>query len=120
MIDALAAGWADERPLRGVASHCQLAAPALGVLDAFGDDGQAELCARSIVDRHDHIVLAVPLRPATNERSIFSSSAGRPAQVAQRRVAGAEVVDDERGRRARAAASGKSIERAGRTSGCSR
>jgi len=94
---------ADEGALRGVAPHRPQPQQRLLALDALGDDVSPRLCARSIVDSDDDLVLAA--HEPGDERSVDLQLVDRQApQVAERRIAGAEVVDDDGGRPFRAAA----------------
>ena len=78
-------------------SCCEQRALTLG-LDALGDDVEAHR-QRHRDDRADDLGVVGVVLDAGDERAVdLDLGHGEPAQVAQRRVAGAEVVDGERSR----------------------
>jgi len=64
----------DERALAGVAAE-RIRRAHLSLSTPSANDPEPEVCARSIVDSHDHVVDPMS-RLAMNERSILSSSTG--------------------------------------------
>ena len=64
-------------------------------LDALGDDLEAHGLGEADDQAYERGVVVGDARPSTNSRAILRMSSGQVAQVAERRVAGAEVVERE-------------------------
>ena len=64
-------------------------------LDTFGDDGEVQRLGEADDRAHDRLALGVPAE-TVDERAVDLQRVDRePLEVGERRVAGAEVVDDE-------------------------
>nr|WP_255600999.1 hypothetical protein [Blastococcus sp. LR1] len=86
---------AEEVALRDVAAQLAQRGHVLGLLDALGDDGQAEVVPEVHGAAHEDGVLRAG-RHAEHERAVdLELVHGQPAQVAHRAVPGAEVVDGQ-------------------------
>ena len=94
--DVVAGGRLGEvEALRGVASEAAQLGELLARLDSFGDRPKTERVGQGDDGRDDGRVARVTAQPVDEGLVDLQHVDGEAAEVAERRVAGAEIVDDE-------------------------